>query len=122
VDDYSDFTEILNDYLNLFNDKGITVAGIAGNGNEAIEMMEKCQPDVIILDMIMPELDGIGVLREIRSMGLKKAPKIIVVSASENKKYTEEAFKWGVDSYIVKPFALEYLVSVIQGFQPANIR
>ena len=73
----------------------------AGNGNEALELKEKENPDVIVLDIIMPELDGIGFLEKLNSSEVKK---VVVVSAVGQEKMKEKAKALGVKRYIVKPF------------------
>ena len=69
ADDNKEFSEILSEYLN--NQGDIEVIGTAKDGNEACELIAEKMPDIAILDIIMPHLDGLGVLEKIRSMQLK---------------------------------------------------
>jgi two-component system chemotaxis response regulator CheY len=78
------------------------VLGEASNGREAIEAAEKYQPDILTLDITMPELDGIQAVPEI----LKVSPhtKIIMVSAMGQQNMVIEAIKQGAKDFVVKPF------------------
>ena len=71
-------------------------------------------PDIAILDIIMPHLDGLGVLEKIRSMQLKKRPLFIILSAVGQDKITQRALALGAEYYIVKPFDMDVLVSRIR--------
>ena len=79
ADDNKEFCSILNDYL--LNQKDIVVTGIAKDGREALTLIEEKQPDLVVLDIIMPHLDGLGVLERLNSMNLTKFPRIVVLSA-----------------------------------------
>ena len=72
ADDNKEFCSILNDYL--LNQRDIVVTGIAKDGKEALTLIEEKQPDLVILDIIMPHLDGLGVLERLQSMNLRKIP------------------------------------------------
>jgi len=61
-------------------------------------------PDLILLDMLMPRLDGIAFLRNIRSSGFFKDIPVLVVSGKENSKYIDQCNRLGVDGYLTKPF------------------
>lgn len=105
VDDNKEFCEILKDYLSQQED--ISLAGVAYNGLEAVEQIQIKQPDVVILDVIMPHLDGIGVLEKMIVMTPR--PKVIVLSALGQESMTQRAVALGADYYILKPFDLEVL-------------
>ena len=112
ADDNQDFANKLESYLNEEND--IEVVGIAPDGNVACSMIEKLKPDVVLLDIIMPNLDGLGVLEKLNNMDLEKMPTIIMVSAVGQDKITQRAIEWGADYYIVKPFNMDMLVKRIR--------
>ena len=78
------------------------VLGEASNGREAIEAAEKHQPDILTLDITMPEMDGIQAVKEI----LKVSPntRIIMVSAMGQQSMVIEAIKQGAKDFVVKPF------------------
>ena len=102
ADDNKEFCSILNDYL--LNQKDIVVTGIAKDGREALELIQEKQPDLVVLDIIMPHLDGLGVLEKLNSMSLEKMPKVIVLSAVGQDKITQKAITLGAEYYVVKPF------------------
>lgn len=112
ADDNRDFGEILSDYL---NDQGdIEVIGVAKDGNEAVDMITKYTPDVAVLDIIMPHLDGLGVLEKLNSLHMEKRPLCIVLSAVGQENITRRALSLGAEYYVVKPFDLDVLVSRIR--------
>ena len=74
ADDNKEFCSILNDYL--LNQRDIVVTGIAKDGKEALTLIEEKQPDLVILDIIMPHLDGLGVLEKLNSMNIMIGFKI----------------------------------------------
>jgi two-component system response regulator (stage 0 sporulation protein A) len=113
VDDCADLTGILCDYINLFNHTKIEVIGVASNGFEAIEMITSKQPEIVILDIIMPHLDGIGVLKRIHAMNMEKKPLFIMLTAVGENKVIEEALSLDAVYYIEKPFDMDILVSKI---------
>lgn len=82
--------------------EGYEVVGEASNGREAIEVAKKYQPDVLTLDITMPEMDGIRAVKEI----LKVSPKtrIIMVSAMGQQSMVIEAIKQGAKDFVIKPF------------------
>lgn len=107
-DDNKDFCDILSEYLNKQPD--MEVVGIASNGVEACSMIQDKQPDVVILDVIMPHLDGIGVLERMNTIQLEKRPVFIMLSAVGQDKITERALNLGAEYYIIKPFDMETLI------------
>lgn len=112
ADDNKEFCSILNDYL--LNQKDIVVIGIAKDGREALELIEEKKPDLVILDIIMPHLDGLGVLERINTMRLEKVPRIIILSAVGQDKITQQAITLGADYYTVKPFDMEVFTKRIR--------
>lgn len=112
VDDNAEFCNILNEYLNQCG--GIIVNGIAKDGIEAIDKIKELTPEVVILDLIMPNLDGIGVLERISMLQLKHKPIFIVLSAIGQDIIIQKAMEFGADYYIMKPFDINMLVSRIR--------
>lgn len=112
ADDNKDFCSILNEYLSTQDD--VEVIGLAKDGVEALEMVSKRVPDILILDIIMPHIDGLGVLEKLNSLDLDKLPKIIVLSAVGQDKITQRAINLGADYYVVKPFDFEILIKRIR--------
>lgn len=112
ADDNKEFCNILNDYL--LNQRDIIVTGIAKDGLEALDLIEKKQPDLVILDIIMPHLDGLGVLERLSSLNSDKMPRVIVLSAVGQDKITQRALTLGADYYVVKPFDMEVFTKRIR--------
>lgn len=112
ADDNKDFSSILHEYFSNQND--FEVLGVANDGIEALDLITQTNPDVLVLDIIMPHLDGIGVLERINSMDLEKNPRIIVLSAVGQDKITQRVIELGVDYYVVKPFELDVFANRIR--------
>ena len=111
ADDNKDFCEILKDYFQI-NEK-YKISFIVHDGITAVESVKKHQPDILILDLVMPHLDGLGVLENINKLELKKYPKVIILSAVGQEGVTQKAINLGADYYVVKPFNLDILMKRI---------
>lgn len=118
ADDNREFGDILCEYLSNQND--IEVVGLARDGLEAVDLIQKNSPDIAILDIIMPHLDGLGVLEKIASSNLEKKPLFIVLSAVGQDKITQRALALGAEYYIVKPFDMNVLVNRIRQLRDIN--
>ena len=70
ADDNKDFCQLLKEYLS--NEEDIEILGIAKDGIEALDLVQKTQPDLLVLDVIMPHLDGLGVIEKLNSMDLNE--------------------------------------------------
>ena len=105
ADDNRDFVEILREYINSQDDMLLT--GVAYNGNDALEMIRKEEPDVVVLDIIMPHLDGLGVMEKIDDIA--KKPRVIILTSFGQENMTHRAVQLGADYYILKPFDLDTL-------------
>lgn len=103
ADDNQKFAGILENFLDEKED--IEVVGTAADGWECLEKIEALAPDVVLLDMIMPRLDGIGVLDRIQNM--QNRPKVIMLTAFANENMIQRAMMKGAMDYLVKPFELE---------------
>jgi len=112
ADDNREFGDILCEYLS--NQADIEVVGLARDGLEAVDLIFKNGPDIAILDIIMPHLDGLGVLEKIAHSNLEKKPLFIVLSAVGQDKITQRALALGAEYYIVKPFDMDVLVNRIR--------
>ena len=84
----------------------------ASTGKEAIDHYAKNKPDLVLLDLVLVEMDGLEVLREIRK-GDSKA-KVVIISAVGQEKFIEEARTLGVLGYIAKPFSPKELITKIK--------
>jgi two-component system response regulator (stage 0 sporulation protein A) len=112
ADDNKEFCELLKEFLQQQED--FELAGIAQNGLEALEMVQEEKPDVLVLDVIMPHLDGIGVLEKINDGNIKQAPKVIMLTAFGQESITQRAMELGADYYILKPFDFSVLSTRIR--------
>ena len=112
ADDNYEFGMTLKNYL--VNDEEMEIVGIARDGEEAYSGVLRLKPDVLLLDVIMPHLDGIGVLEKLNKAKLEKNPIKIMVSAVGQDKITQKAIALGADYYIVKPFDIELLTQRIK--------
>jgi putative two-component system response regulator len=107
VDDEQDITQILE---NFFKRKNYEVF-VANNGEQALEVISQERPHLVFLDVRMPVMDGLTVLRNIRLVD--KSIKVIMVTAIEDEKTINEAKTLGAVDYISKPFKLDYLESEV---------
>ena len=97
------------------SDKELNVVGTARNGEDIYRIIKTEEPDVVLLDIVMPKLDGLGVLDKInQDKSIKKMPTVIMVSAIGQDRVTEDAFKLGADYYIMKPFDENIIISRIK--------
>jgi two-component system, response regulator, stage 0 sporulation protein A len=112
ADDNKEFCNILNDYL--LNQRDILVTGIAKDGVEALKLIQEKKPDLVVLDIIMPHLDGLGVLERLNTMEIDPMPRIIVLSAVGQDKITQRAITLGADYYVVKPFDMDVFTKRIR--------
>ena len=89
----------------LKTDKNIEVIGRGDDGVKALDIIRNQEPDVVLLDLIMPKLDGLEVMQQVnKDTSLKKRPAFIVISAIGQENITENAFSLGAMYYIMKPF------------------
>ena len=122
VDDDPDVLKTLTRFLRK---KGYLVDGAPG-GKEALERMEKKTPDLVLLDALMPGMDGIETLEQIRL----RFPEVdvVMISALKEEVVAEEAIKMGASEWLNKPFSLEQLETAIfitslmhKGFKEAPV-
>ena len=107
---------ILNTLDELINaEDGLSVIGKADNGADAINMIVDTTPDIVLLDLVMPKIDGISVVEKVKSEHtFLKNPAFIILSAVGGEQMTEDAFKAGANYYLMKPFDKEILVNKIR--------
>ncbi len=103
------------------NDSELDVVGTARNGEDICKIIKEKEPDVVLLDIVMPKLDGLGVLDKIKQdKTIKKIPTFIMVSAIGQDQVTEDAFNLGADYYIMKPFDENVIISRIKRAKKDN--
>lgn len=109
ADDNRQTLELLGEILE--GEKDYHVVGKADNGNEAYNMIMKTRPDVVLMDIVMPGMDGISVMEKIKSNAeMKDSTSFIMVTAAGSENLTAEAFKLGASYYIMKPFTREIIL------------
>ncbi|MGE5422782.1 MAG: sporulation transcription factor Spo0A [Ignavibacteriales bacterium] len=107
ADDNREFCSILKDFFS--NNPDFDLVDVCANGLEVLEVLSKKEADVLILDLIMPHMDGIGVLEKMSDMKGDQRPKIIILTAFGQESITQKAVSLGADYYILKPFNLQVL-------------
>ena len=96
----------------MLTESEFNVIGEAGNGLQAIEMAKELQPDIVTLDITMPEMDGIEAIDKI--LEVSPNTKIIMCSAMGQHSKVVEAIKKGAKDFIVKPFQADRVIEAIQ--------
>ena len=112
ADDDQMYAKELSEYIDTTTD--LVSAGIAVDGEETIGMIMETKPDVVILDVVMPKLDGIGVLRKLSSVEMEKKPIVIVNSASTLSSLFEVSARYGAAYFMIKPQKEESVCGVIR--------
>ncbi len=116
VDDNERMVEILDGILR--QDEELQIVGIARNGEEACQVIREKEPDIMLLDIIMPKLDGLTVMERIgHDANIRKKPEFVVISAIGQERITEDAFLLGASYYIMKPFDHDMLLSRIRSLK-----
>ncbi|WP_066193054.1 MULTISPECIES: sporulation transcription factor Spo0A [Gracilibacillus] len=112
VDDNRELVELMEEYLEY--QEGLEVVGKAYNGKECLEILEDIQPDVVVLDIIMPHIDGLAVLSKLKQNDETKHINVIMLTAFGQEEVTKKAVNLGASYFILKPFDLEYLAEQIK--------
>jgi DNA-binding response OmpR family regulator len=86
---------------------------VARDGNQGLALIERENPDLIILDMMMPKRSGFLVLERLKRLGEKKS-RIIMITANEGNRHKAYAEMLGVDDYVRKPFPMDRLIQSVQ--------
>jgi two-component system, response regulator, stage 0 sporulation protein A len=112
VDDNRELVGLLEEYFSSQED--LEVVGVAHNGQECLTMLEQVNPDVLVLDIIMPHLDGLAVLERIREVKKTTLPNVIMLTAFGQEDVTKKAVELGASYFILKPFDMEHLASHVR--------
>ncbi|CAM3741435.1 sporulation transcription factor Spo0A [Cytobacillus oceanisediminis] len=112
VDDNRELVGLLEEYISSQED--MDVAGVAHNGQECLDVLEQTHPDVLVLDIIMPHLDGLAVLEKMRDLNLNTLPNVIMLTAFGQEDVTKKAVDLGASYFILKPFDMDNLASHIR--------
>lgn len=114
ADDHRLFRQGLISMMNTRDDL-VTVIGEAETGREAIQMAEALQPDIVLLDIYMPDINGLKAARDIRTVAPETA--IVILTSSELDEHLSEAASIGVDGYLLKNLDAEELFDLLAGIQ-----
>ena len=121
ADDNEKMVEVLSKIID--QDEDLKLVGKAHNGEEICNIIKEKQPDVVVLDIIMPKVDGLSVMERFsHDENLKKVPSFIVVSAVGQERITEDAFDLGADYFMLKPFDNKMLLNRIKHIRRAGER
>lgn len=107
IEDNSDLSKMIELYLKKENYE----SQICRNGGQALEFFNKYKPDLILLDLMLPEINGLEILKKIRMTSIVP---IIIISAKETETDRVLGLKLGADDYVVKPFSLKELMARIE--------
>ena len=110
VDDHMVVRSGLSTVLSVYDD--LKLVGEAGDGEEAIRLCERLQPDVVLMDLLMPKMDGVTAIKAIKS----RCPQIqiIALTSFKEKEYVEGALKAGANGYLLKDVSAEELVNAVR--------
>ena len=107
----------------LEKEEGIHVVGQADNGEDAYQMIVRTNPDIVLMDVIMPRLDGISVMEKVKNnTQMKNSPSFIMVTAASSQDVTEDAFRLGANYYIMKPFNREVILDKIRRVSKSRLK
>ena len=121
VDDNEKVIENIDSALS--KDTAIQIIGKAKNGQEAYELIRKSTPDVVILDLIMPKMDGLSLMNKVNEDGaMIKMPFFIITSAISNENVIQDAFGYGAGYYLLKPFETNMIADRVKGVKSYNKR
>jgi len=112
VDDNHDLCDLLKGFLNSQSD--MSVVGVAYDGIEALRKISELEPDVVVLDIIMPHLDGVGVLERLSEQHSNHQPRFVVLTALGQERIIQQLTEMGADYYVVKPFDVQTLADRIR--------
>ncbi|MEG0962015.1 MAG: sporulation transcription factor Spo0A [Lachnospiraceae bacterium] len=113
ADDNEKMLQVLGDIVK--SEEEFHMVGTAKDGEEAYEMIREKEPDIVLLDIVMPKLDGLTVMDKIKQdTTMKKRPAFIMITAIGQEKIMEDAFSLGADYYIMKPFDNDVVINRIK--------
>ena len=119
ADDNERILDLLGEIID--SDKDLRLVGKASNGEDVYRLIREKQPDVVLLDLIMPKMDGLSVMDLVNAdTELKKHPAFIVITAVGQERITEDAFRKGANYYILKPFNNETVLGRIKHTHPGE--
>jgi NarL family two-component system response regulator LiaR len=118
VDDHQIVRQGLRTFLELQDD--VIVAGEAGDGLEAVEMVRRHKPDVVLMDLVMPRLDGISAMRQVMALGL--STRVIALTSFTENDQVFPAIQAGASGYLLKDVSPDDLVEAIRAAHRGEAR
>lgn len=115
ADDNKELVHLMEEYFAEQSD--IEVIGRAYNGRDCLKMLEELDPDVLVLDIIMPHIDGLAVLKSLKESERKSYPHVIMLTAFGQEEVMKKAVDLGASYFILKPFDLDNLANQIRQTQ-----
>ena len=113
ADDNERILDMLGEIIE--QDHDLNLIGKANNGEDMYHLIKEKEPDVVLLDLIMPKLDGLSVMEKINADDqITKRPEFIIVTAVGQERITEDAFRKGASYYVMKPFHNDMILSRIK--------
>jgi two-component system response regulator (stage 0 sporulation protein A) len=114
ADDNTQLCHTLREHIDAQPD--MQVVGIAGDGEQALEALDRWRPDVLLLDITMPRLDGLAVLERLNTRGVVEKPCVVVLTALGHDDVAQRLTELGARYFIVKPFDLDLLTERMRQF------
>ena len=108
-----DDREIASTLRTVLENSGYRVTH-APNGKEGKRLIEEVQPDLVITDMMMPQLGGFPVLEYLKTLDPEQRPRVIMITANEGGRHKAYAEMLGVDDYLRKPFAMDLMLEAVE--------
>ncbi|MFY0543566.1 response regulator [Brevibacillus sp. H7] len=99
---------------------GFEVVGMAGNGAEGVKLVKALKPDLVVIDIFMPALDGVQTIQQLRSDN--EAVDVIVITAAKDKATIQTMLRHGAMDYIIKPFKLERIQQALENYRSFRIQ
>lgn len=119
LDDNKEFAKLLSMYINTQDD--MEVVTTAFDGKNAVNIVREHKPDVLLLDIIMPEKDGLSVLEDLINEKDINIPLTVIMSAIGQEKITQKAISLGATYYVVKPFEMSTLVERLRDLMQSDV-
>ena len=112
ADDHSLFRDSLK---SLLESKGLNVVGVAGNGREAVDMARSLRPDVVLMDLSMPEMDGLAATRLLSADESLSDVKVVILTASTDDADLFDAIRSGAEGYVLKNLESGDFIHLLEG-------
>ena len=117
VEDEESIIELISTVFSFSNSYQILCSR---DGEEALKIAKEDSPDIVLLDMHIPKIDGIEVCRLLKSSPLTSDIKILLLTGISQRHELDKAKKAGVDAYIIKPFNIDTLIKTVEKFLNSN--